>query len=75
MRPSRYGLRQRSKRRVIVLQRGTCQSCGILFLTSTYSELSPSIGTLLIVVLLLESGFGTYCGRVRGLAPLPEDSN
>ncbi|MBA0792572.1 hypothetical protein Gohar_017061 [Gossypium harknessii] len=42
MRPSRYGLRQRSKRRVIVLQRG---------------------------------GFGTHCGRVRGLAPLPEDSN
>ncbi|MFQ6650442.1 hypothetical protein Gotur_023292 [Gossypium turneri] len=54
MQLSGYGPRQRSKRRVIVLQRGTCQSCGILLLTSTYSELSSSIGTLLIVVLLLE---------------------
>ncbi|MFQ6652851.1 hypothetical protein Gotur_024531, partial [Gossypium turneri] len=38
----RYGPRQYSKRRVIVLQRG---------------------------------GFGTYCGRVHGFAPLPENSN
>ncbi|MBA0866355.1 hypothetical protein Goshw_020247 [Gossypium schwendimanii] len=28
--PSGYGPRQRSNRRVIVLQRGRCQSCGIL---------------------------------------------
>ncbi|MFQ6627182.1 hypothetical protein Gotur_004795 [Gossypium turneri] len=31
-----------------------CQSCGILLLTSTYFELSPSTGTLIIVVFLLE---------------------
>ncbi|MBA0696935.1 hypothetical protein Goari_003452 [Gossypium aridum] len=30
MRLSRYGLRQCNKRRVIVLQRGTCQSYRIL---------------------------------------------
>ncbi|MBA0730270.1 hypothetical protein Golax_025377 [Gossypium laxum] len=47
MRPSEYGPRQHNKRRVTVLQRGTCHSYGILLLSS-------SIGTLLIVVLLLE---------------------
>ncbi|MBA0875073.1 hypothetical protein Goshw_025932 [Gossypium schwendimanii] len=30
MRPSGYGPRQHNKRRVIVLQRGTCHSYGIL---------------------------------------------
>ncbi|MBA0874293.1 hypothetical protein Goshw_014768 [Gossypium schwendimanii] len=33
MRRSRYGPRQRSKRWVIVLQRGTCQSCRILLVS------------------------------------------
>ncbi|MFQ6655244.1 hypothetical protein Gotur_025886 [Gossypium turneri] len=63
------------KRRVIVLKRGTCQSCGILLLTSTYFELSPNIETLLVVVLLLERWIWYLLGRVHGLAPSLEDSN
>ncbi|MBA0786252.1 hypothetical protein Gotri_027244 [Gossypium trilobum] len=67
MRLSRYGSRQCSKRRVIVLKRGTCQSCGILLVSA--------IETLFIVVLLLERWIWYLLGRVHGLAPSSEDSN
>ncbi|MBA0730576.1 hypothetical protein Golax_025385 [Gossypium laxum] len=55
-----------NKRRVIVLQRGTCQSYRILLLL-------PRIGTLLIVVLLLEMWIWYLMWKSTGLCS-PESS-